>query len=86
MDFSLVWKTLTFLHRVLTSTQSNTYGMKCEPDLITQNQRWTALMLLWLNGSKSQQPGPNIWWKVFPAEWRVLQQQKYTYKLLQRVR
>jgi hypothetical protein len=46
----LVWKNLTGLHRALTSTPSNTFGMNwnCdwEPGLIAQ------LMLLWLNGRK----------------------------------
>ncbi len=65
------------LHRALTSTPSNTLGMNwnanCEPGLITQHQCWISLMLLWLNGSQSLQPGSKIWWK--PEEWRLLQQQ-----------
>jgi hypothetical protein len=54
-----VWKNLTGLHRALTSTPSNTYGMNwnadCEPGLIAQHHCPTSLMLLWLNGSKSLQ-------------------------------
>lgn len=33
------------------------WNTDCEPELITQHQCWTSLMLLWLNGNKSQQPG-----------------------------
>ena len=55
----LVWKNLTGLHRALTSTPSNTFGMNwdvdCELGLIAQHQCPTSLMLLWLNGSKSLQ-------------------------------
>jgi hypothetical protein len=47
------------LHRALTSTPSNTFGMNwnpdCEPGLIAQHHCPTSLMLLWLNGSKSPQ-------------------------------
>ena len=61
-------------------TPSNTFGMNwnadCEPDLITQRQCPTSLMLLWLNGSKSPQQCSNIKWKTFPEEWRLLQQQR----------
>ena len=50
---------LTGLHRALTSTPSNTFGMnwntECKPDLIAQHQCPTSLMLLWLNGNKSPQ-------------------------------
>ncbi len=46
---------------------ANTFGMNwnadCEPGLISQYQCWTSLMLWCLNGSKSLQPGSNIWWK-----------------------
>jgi hypothetical protein len=60
----LVWKNLTGLHRVLTSTPLNTFGMNwnadCEPGPITQHQCPTSLMLLWLNGSKSPQQCSNI--------------------------
>ena len=59
-----VWKNLTGLHRALTSTPLNTFGMNwnadCEPGLITQHQCPTSLMLLWLNGSKSPQQCSNI--------------------------
>ena len=59
-----VWQNLTGLHRALTSTPSNTFGMNwnadCEPHLITQHQCPTSLMLLWLNGSKSPQQCSNI--------------------------
>ncbi len=37
------------------------------------------LALLWLNGSKFLQPGSKIWWKAFPEEWRLLQQQISVY-------
>ena len=44
-----VWKNLTSLHRALTSTPSNTFGMNWnadyEPNLITQHQWPTSLML-----------------------------------------
>ena len=54
-----VWKNLTGLHRALTSTPSNAFGMNsngdCESGLITQHKYPTSLMLLWLNGSKSPQ-------------------------------
>ena len=59
-----VWKNLTGLHRALTSTPSDTFGMNwnadCEPDLIAQHQCSTSLMLLWLNGSKFPQQCSNI--------------------------
>ena len=59
-----VWENLAGLHRALTSTPSNTFGMNwnadCEPGLITQHQCPTSLMLLWLNGSKSPQQCSNI--------------------------
>ena len=49
----------TGMHRALTSTPSNTFGMNwnadCEPSLIVQHQCLISLMLLWLNGSKSLQ-------------------------------
>ena len=55
-----VWKNLTGLHRALTSSPLNTFGMNwnanCEPCLIAQHQSPTSLMLFWLNGSKS----PNV--------------------------
>lgn len=41
----------------------------CEPGLITHHQCPTSLMLLWLKGSKSLQPGPKMMWKVFPKSW-----------------
>ena len=45
-----VWKNLTSLHRALTSTSSNTFGMNWnaegKPGLITQHQCQTSLMLL----------------------------------------
>ena len=54
-----VWKNSTGLHRALTSTPSNTFGMNwntdCEPHLMAQYQCPTSLMHLWLNGSKSPQ-------------------------------
>jgi hypothetical protein len=47
----------------LTSTPSNTFGMNwnadCEPGLIAQHQCPTSIMLLWLNGSKSQKQCSN---------------------------
>ncbi|CDR00764.1 unnamed protein product [Oncorhynchus mykiss] len=50
----LLWKNLTGLHRALTSTPSNTFGMNwnadCDPGLIAQHQCPTSL-ILWLNGS-----------------------------------
>ena len=53
----LVWKNLTDLHRALTSTPSNTFGMNwninCEPGQIAQHHCQTSLMLVWLNGSAS---------------------------------
>jgi hypothetical protein len=59
-----VWKNLTGLHRALTSTPVNTFGINwnadCEPGLIAQHQGPTSLMLLWLNGSKSPQQCSNI--------------------------
>lgn len=52
--------TVLLPHSTLTSNLSNTFGMKwnkdCEPDLITKHLRWTTLMLLWINESKSLQP------------------------------
>uniref|UniRef100_A0A4W5MN69 Diacylglycerol kinase n=1 Tax=Hucho hucho TaxID=62062 RepID=A0A4W5MN69_9TELE len=60
-----VWKNLPGLHRALTSTTSNTFGMNwnadCEPGLIAQYQCLTSLMLLWLNGNKSPQQCSNIY-------------------------
>jgi hypothetical protein len=45
-----MWKNLTVLHRALTSTPSNTFGMNwnanCEPGLIAQHHCPTSLMLL----------------------------------------
>ena len=59
---SSVWKNLDGLHRDLTSTLPNTFGMKwtadCEPGLIAQHQCPTSLMLLWLHGSKSPRDVP----------------------------
>ena len=59
-----VWKNLTGLHRALTSTPWNTFGMNwnvdCEPDQIAQHHCPTSLMLLWLNGSKSPQQCSNM--------------------------
>ena len=58
------WKNMTGLHRALTSTPMNTFGMNwnanCEPGLIAQHQWPTSLMLLWLNGSKSPQQCSNM--------------------------
>ena len=75
-----VWKNLTGLHRTLTSTSSNTFGMNwnadCESVLIAQHQCPTSLMFLWLNGSKSPQQCSNIKWRAFSEEWRLLYQQK----------
>ncbi len=69
----MVWKNLTGLHRALTSTSSNTFGMNwnadCVRDLITQHQCWTSLMLLWLNGSKSLQQV--LVESLKPEEWRL---------------
>ena len=59
-----VWNNLTGLHRTLTSTELNTFGLNwnadCEPGLITKHQCPTSLMLLWHNGSKSPQKCSNI--------------------------
>ena len=48
------WKTLTGLHRAMTSTIKHLFGMNwnvdCEPGLIIQHKSQTSLMLLWLNG------------------------------------
>ena len=53
----LVWKNLTGLHRALTSSLSNTFGMywnaDYEPGLISQHQCPTSLLLLLANGWKS---------------------------------
>ena len=53
------WKNLTGLHRALTSTSSNIFGMNwnadSEPGLIAKHHCPTSVMLLWLNGSKSPQ-------------------------------
>ena len=62
-----VWQDLTGLHRSLTSTPSNTFGMNlnadCEPGLIAQHQCLTSpLLFWWLNGSKSPQQCSSIWW------------------------
>lgn len=42
------------------------------PDLITQHQCPTSQMLLWMNGSKSLQPGSKNLWKALPEQWRLL--------------
>ena len=43
--------------------------------LITLAQHLTSLMILWLNENESlQRTGSEIWWKAFPGEWRLLQQ------------
>jgi hypothetical protein len=77
-----VWKNLTGLHRALTSTLSDTFGMNrntdCKPGLIVKHQCPTSLMLLWLNGSKSLQQCSNIYWKAFIEEWNLLKQQRGT--------
>ena len=74
------WKNLTGLHRALTSTPSNTFGMNrnadYEPNLIAQHHCPTSRMLLWQNGSKSPQQCSNISWKAFPEEWRLLLQHR----------
>lgn len=63
----------------LTSTPPNTFGINwnkdCEPGLITRHRWATSVMLLRLNGSKSQQPGSKVSWKAFIQEWRLSQQQ-----------
>ena len=45
-----MWKNLIGLHRALTSTPSNTFGMNwnadCEPDLIAQHQCPTSRMFV----------------------------------------
>ena len=45
-----MWNNLIGLHRALTSTPSNTFGMNwnadCEPGLIAQHQCLTSLMLV----------------------------------------
>lgn len=50
-------------------TPSKTLGMNCnadcEPDLLTQHQRWTSLTLLRLNGSRSPKPCSNILWNAW---------------------
>ena len=74
-----VQKNLTGLHRALTSTPFNTFGLNwnadCEPGLIAQNHS-CSLMLLWVSESKSLQQCSNIQWKAFPEDWRLLQQQR----------
>lgn len=45
----------------------------CQPDITTQQQCCTSLMMLWLNESKSLQTGSKIWWKGVPREWRLIQ-------------
>ena len=59
--FRSVWKNLTGLHRALTSTPSNTFGMTwytdCEPGLIAQHQ-CRPHECSWLNGSKSRSNAP----------------------------
>lgn len=56
----------------LTSTPPDTFGTNehndCEPDLNIQCQRWTSLMLLWINGIKSLQPSSKLWWKIGAAQ------------------
>ncbi len=44
----------------------------CFLSLVAKNL--TSLMLLWLNGSKSLQPGSTIWWTIFPEECRQPEQ------------
>lgn len=55
-----VWMNFSGLHRALTSTPLNTFGMKWnafwESGLLVQDHFLTLLMLLWLNERKSQQP------------------------------
>jgi hypothetical protein len=59
-----VSKNLTGLHRTLSSTPSNTFGMNwnadCEPGVIAKHQCPTSLMLSWLNGSEFPQQCSNI--------------------------
>lgn len=59
-----------------------TFGMNSdrEPGLITQHRCLTSLMLLWLNRSKSLQPGNKILRKAFPEVWRLLE--KCTFQLV----
>lgn len=49
-----VWKNLFGLHRALTLTLVNTFGINWN---ITQHLWFSSLMLLWLKGNKSLQPG-----------------------------
>ncbi len=68
-----MWKNLTCLLRVLTSTASNTFGMSwnvdCEPNLITQRQcdLTNALVAEW-----EQIPAAGFQNLVKPEEWRLL--------------
>lgn len=39
-----------------------------EPDFIAQQQCWISIIVLWLNGSKSLQPGSEI----YTEKWRLL--------------
>uniref|UniRef100_A0A0E9WIN6 Uncharacterized protein n=1 Tax=Anguilla anguilla TaxID=7936 RepID=A0A0E9WIN6_ANGAN len=52
------------------------WNINGKPGLITQHQCPASLMLLWLNGSESMQPCSKLYWKAFPEEWRLLQQQR----------
>ena len=65
-----VYKNLTGLHRTLTSTPSNTFGMNwnadCEPGLIPQHQCPTSRMLFWLNGCKAPKQCSHNRVQVFP--------------------
>lgn len=76
ISLSLLRKYLTGLTEPWPELLSNTFVMNwnadCEPGLITQHQRLTSLMLLWLKGRKFLQPGCNILWKAFLEEWRLL--------------
>lgn len=65
-SFSLVWKSLSGLQRVLTSTPIKHLFAECEPGLVTQHQWPTSLMHLWPKGNKSLQPGFKILWKFLP--------------------
>ena len=60
----------TAVHRALTSTPSNTFGINCNTNCPI------SLMFLWLNGSKFPQKCSNIQWKDFPEECKLLQQQR----------
>lgn len=53
-----------------------------EADADIQHQWLTSLMLLWLSGRKSLQPGSTSLWKVHPEEWQLSQQRTNAHSFL----